>query len=604
MTTAPDARLDTQDTTSLRSLRDRSWSEPVIDLEAAKSLGQAGYPYLAAHILAARGVRPETLDGFANARIKDLMPAPQFFLGMIEAADRLASSIVAGEKVGIWSDYDVDGATSAAVLGSFLRLCGHRNFTLRIPDRIHEGYGPNTPGLLSMKDEGCALVCILDAGTTAFEPLAAARAAGLDVLVIDHHAAEPDLPEAIAVVNPNRRDQAPGQGHLCAAGMTFLFAIATTGFLKRRSYFDGTDGRPGVLPDLWSLLDLVALGTVCDVVPLIGVNRAFVRRGLPLLTARQRPGIRALAEIAGIPSGNMITERECGWVLGPRINAGGRIGASDAGALLLLEEDDGRAVDRAAVLDRLNAERKELDKATTEAAIAQMSDRRPGVDRRLALAVVEEAHEGVVGISAARLREACDAPAIVLSRAHDGMLKGSARSVPGFDIGHAIIAARQAGLLIKGGGHGMAGGLTIDPARLEAFIAFMDARIAATDYAITGVVSQSDGRFRLSDIDVEGLRALEVLRPFGTANEEPRIILADVLLEAIMVVKETHLKLRVADGDVRMDAMMWGVAQLPLGERIRDCLGQRVDLYGVGSINSFRGTDSPQMIVSDVRLSR
>ena len=515
------------------SFMGRTWEVREPEIAALTRLRSAGEDPLAARIMSARGIDRDTLAGFVTPKIQEALPNPMSFLGMQAAAERLARAIREGETVGIWSDYDADGATSGAILGSFLRLCGRGNFQLRIPDRIEEGYGPNTPGLLAMRDAGCDLICILDSGTTAFEPLAAAKEAGIEVIVIDHHAAEETLPEAVAVVNPNRKDQPEGQGHICAAGMTFIFAIATTMLLRKEGWFDGKDGRPATAPDLWSLLDLVALGTVCDVVPLIGVNRAFVYRGLPLLTARGRPGIKALAAAAGIDPLAPITEKECGWVLGPRINAGGRIGQSDSGALLLLEEDPEKATARAEALHALNAERRQLEAATTEAAIEQLADRRPGVDRGLALAVVEDAHEGVVGISAARLREAYDAPAIVLSRAHDGALKGSARSVPGFDIGHAIIAARQAGILVKGGGHGMAGGLTIDQSRLADFIAFMDGEIAKTDYARNGVVSQADASLSLAEFTVAGLRGMDRMRPFGTANEEPRIVLAGAVLQEI-----------------------------------------------------------------------
>lgn len=585
------------------SFMGRSWEVREPDIAALTRLRTAGEDPLAARIMSARGIDRDTLTSFVTPKIQEALPNPMSFLGMQAAAERLARAIREGQTVGIWSDYDADGATSGAILGSFLRLCGRGEFQLRIPDRIEEGYGPNTPGLLAMRDAGCELICILDSGTTAFEPLAAAKEAGIEVIVIDHHAAEETLPEAVAVVNPNRKDQPEGQGHICAAGMTFIFAIATTMLLRKEGWFDGKHGRPASVPDLWSLLDLVALGTVCDVVPLIGVNRAFVYRGLPLLTARGRPGIRALAAAAGIDPLAPITEKECGWVLGPRINAGGRIGQSDSGALLLLEEDPDAAAARAEALHALNAERRQLEAATTEAAIEQLADRRPGVDRGLALAVVEDAHEGVVGISAARLREAYDAPAIVLSRAHDGALKGSARSVPGFDIGHAIIAARQAGILVKGGGHGMAGGLTVEQSRLAEFIAFMDGEIGKTEYARIGVVSQADASLKLAEFTVAGLRGMDRMRPFGTANEEPRIVLAGAVLQEIRVLKDVHFKLVLEDRGVTVDALMWNAANLPIAREIREAMGSRVDVYGTGSINAFRGKETPQIVISDIRLT-
>lgn len=595
--------LPHQDQGLIKSFMGKTWDVLPYDSQSVRSLVSKGVNPVMAQIMAGRGITVDQADSFLDPKIKELMPQPLSFLGMRDATIRMSQSIIMGEKIGIWSDYDVDGATSAAIMGSFLRMCHHRDFTIRIPDRIVEGYGPNTQGLLEMKNQGHDLTCVLDAGTTAFEPLQAAHDAGLDVLVIDHHAAEPELPKAIAVVNPNRLDQPPGQGHLCAAGMTFIFTIAVTSSLQRANFFDGLEGRPARVPDLWSLLDLVALGTVCDVVPLIGLNRAFVHRGLPLLTDRRRPGIAALAAIAGIQPTAPITEKECGWVLGPRINAGGRIGSSDSGALLLLEEDQNAAATKAKLLDDLNTERKSLETATTKAALEIFQDRVPGRDKEIAVAIVEEAHEGVVGISAARLREAVDAPAIVLSRAHDGMLKGSARSVPGFDIGHAIIEARQAGLLIKGGGHGAAGGLTIDPERVGAFIDFMNGKISQSDYAIKGTPAIADIEASLSDITVSTIEQMEGLRPFGTANEEPRVILRDVMIKEIKILKGTHLKLTLSSGSGQIDALMWGVAESDMKGKIENAMHANVDVYGKMSINEFRGNKSVQMIISDIRFS-
>lgn len=586
---------------SRRSFRGRQWRVPEISPKTVQSLKSQGISAEIAQILAARGITPDTLASFLDPTIRDLMPDPFVLKDMEPAAKRVAAAIRKKEKIGIWSDYDVDGATSAAVLGRFLRMCGHRDFDLRIPDRIHEGYGPNTPGLLAMGQGGCGLICILDAGTVAFEPLVAAAAAGIEVIVLDHHAAEEKVPPAVAVVNPNRKDQAPGLGHLCAAGVTFLFTIAVTRELRSGNFFDGQTGRPAETPQLMELLDLVALGTVCDVVPLTGLNRAFVAKGLPWLTKRLTPGVRALAEAAGIEPDAVIDEAACGWILGPRINAGGRIGDSASGALLLLEEDPGRAAERAVALDAMNVQRKALEGASTEAAIAQLADRVCGEDRTLALAVVD-AHEGVVGISAARLREAYDAPAIVLTHAEQGLLKGSARSVPGFDIGHAIIAARQAGLIVKGGGHGMAGGLTLSQDQLPGFIAHMNAEIAKTGYWSEGVASQADLCLTLSALTVPLIESLGRMKPFGTANPEPVVILEGVEIAEIRILKEKHLKIVARDGKAEIDALLWNVVGTALGDQIQAARGRRVDLLGKPQVNSFMNRKRAQMIVDDLRL--
>lgn len=584
-----------------RSFRGRNWKIPEAAAKTVQGIKAKGVNAEVAQILAARGITGETLDAFLDPTIRDLMPDPFVLKDMELAAKRVAAAIQKKEKIGIWSDYDVDGATSAAVLGRFLRMCGHRDFDLRIPDRIHEGYGPNTPGLLAMGQGGCGLICILDAGTVAFEPLEAAAAAGIEVIVLDHHAAEETVPPAVAVVNPNRKDQPPGLGHLCAAGVTFLFTIAVTRELRVANFFDGQAGRPAETPQLMELLDLVALGTVCDVVPLTGLNRAFVAKGLPWLTKRLTPGVRALAEAAGIEPEAVIDEAACGWILGPRINAGGRIGDSASGALLLLEEDPARAAERAVALDAMNVQRKALEGTSTEAAIAQLSDRVCGEDRTLALAVVD-AHEGVVGISAARLREAYDAPAIVLTHAEHGLLKGSARSVPGFDIGHAIIAARQAGLIVKGGGHGMAGGLTLSPDQLPGFIAHMNAEISKTGYWSEGVSSQADLSLSLSALTVPLIESLGRMKPFGTSNPEPVVILEGVEIAEIRVLKEKHLKIIARDGRAEIDALLWNVVGTALGDQIQAARGRRVDLLGKPQVNSFMNRKRAQMIVDDIRL--
>lgn len=583
---------------ALLSLKGRAWNRLDVPLDAYKSIRpKASHPLLA-QIAAGRGLTGETYDAFLDPRISREMPEPFDFLGMEAAAARVSLAIREKQRIGIWSDYDCDGATSAAVLGWFLRMCGHTDFVLRIPDRIRDGYGPNTAGILAMQDhDNVDLVCVLDSGTVAFEPLTAARDAGMEVVVVDHHMAEDTLPPAVAVVNPNRKDQPPGYGHLCAAGVTFVLAVAVARDLKQRNFF-GLEG----VPDLMELLDLVALGTVCDVVPLTGLNRAFVSVGEKYLSRRKRPGIAALALAAGVKPGEPITAKECGWILGPRINAGGRISASDSGARLLLEEDPAAATEKAEALNAINVQRKELDGYATDIALAQFAGSETGV-KKLALAIVEDAHEGVVGISASRVKDAFDRPAIVLSRAHDGTLKGSARSVPGFDIGHAIIGARQAGIIVKGGGHGMAGGLTIEESRLADFQAFMDTQIAASDFFVTGIVTDADAKMGLAHLDVEAIESLDVLRPFGTANREPQIILENVQLDGIRILKEKHFKLALSSGGRTIDGLMWGVVGTDLGEDIQASVGRMIDVLGTVGINEFRGNKSAQMIVEDVRFS-
>ncbi|MCW3784426.1 single-stranded-DNA-specific exonuclease RecJ [Defluviimonas salinarum] len=584
------------------SFRGRKWQIPDAPRSEMIEFKRKGANPVLARILAARGLTAMEYDAFMKPTIRELMPDPFFLLDMEPGAKRIARAIRERERIGIWSDYDADGATSAGVLGRFLRMCGHDDFTVRIPDRIREGYGPNTPGLLDMKEtRGCNLVCILDAGIVAFEPLSAAADAGMEIVVIDHHMAEDTIPKAVAVINPNRKDQKPGLGHLCAAGVSFIFAVAVARELRSAGYFDGKEGRPGGVPDLMELLDLVALGTVCDVVPLKTLNRAFVARGISYLSGRKTPGIAALALAAGIEPGDEIGEQACGWILGPRINAGGRIGDSASGALLLLEEDPAVAGERATALHEMNATRKEIEAAATEAAIAQMSGRMPGVTRTLALAIVD-AHEGVVGISAGRLKEQFDAPAIVLTADHEGNLKGSARSIAGFDIGHAIIEARNRGLIIKGGGHGMAGGLTLTRAQVPGLLEFVNGEIAKTGYFRDGITTSADLDLRLKDLTVEVIQDIEGLRPFGTGNPEPVVILERVSLAETRILKEKHLKMVFRDGDLTIDGLMWNVVGTVLGDEILAAHGRTFDVLGKPQINEFRGRKSPQIMVEDLRF--
>ena len=588
----------------IQSLRNRKWALPSFTDRDIDALIGNGADALTAPILAARSHDPDDVATFLSPTIRALLPNPSSFLDMDAASDRLVSAIRSGEQIAIWSDYDVDGATSAATLGRFLKDCGHHRFEIYIPNRITEGYGPNAEGLLALQKQGATLVCILDSGTVAFEPLEAARDAGLDVVVVDHHAAEDEIPPAVAVVNPNRKDQPKGYGHVCAAGMTFMLVVASNTRLRRLGYFDDADGRPAASPDLMSYLDLVALGTVCDVVPLTTINRAFVMRGLPYLSDRGLPGIAALAEVAKAPE--EISAGGCGFTLGPRINAGGRIGDSGAGAALLLEQDPEAARAQAEDLNRLNIERQEMEKSCTAAALEQVRDRFvPGETRALALAIVDS-HEGIVGISAARLKEALDAPAFVLAPTPEGTLKGSGRSVSGFDLGAAIIKARKAGLLIKGGGHEMAGGISLEEDKVQDFIDFMNAEIATSEYATIGVISRVDAVVTLNQATTGMVDAANSLAPFGMGNPTPRFMISDVCLAEVKILKEKHIKCIFEDPELgpagkRLEGLIWNAVDTPFGDALRDAQGARVDVLGGLEINEWRGNRRVQVKIDDVR---
>lgn len=588
------------------SFRNRLWQVPEFTSMDVDALIAGGANALTAPILAARNMPPEDVTKFLIPTFRDLMPDPAFFKDMNAAADRMVQAIVNKERIAIWSDYDVDGATSAGVLGTFLRDCGATNFSIYIPDRITEGYGPNTDGLLALQKDGADLVIILDAGTAAYEPLEAARDANLDVVVIDHHAAEAELPPAVALVNPNRLDQEGGFNHVCAAGMTWISVVAVNLRLRKMGYFDGKNGRPDAVPDLMSYLDLVALGTICDVVPLTGINRAFVMRGLPVLSMRKRPGIKALAAVAGCA--DEINASACGFALGPRINAGGRIGDSGAGAALLLCQDADEAQAMAEMLNDLNTERQSMEKACTAQALEQVvGNFVPGETRKLATAVVD-AHEGIVGISAARVKEALDAPAFVLAHTPEGWLKGSGRSVTGFDLGSAVIKSRHQGLLVKGGGHAMAGGITLEPEKLEAFIEFMNREIEESEYYQVGVISRIDAVVSIDRATTGLVEAVQSLAPFGTGNPMPRFMLSRVLMSQVGILKDKHIKCTFEDPKLQqagktVTGLIWGAKDTPFGDRLLKARGKLVDVLGSLEINEWKTRKSIQIMIDDVRIS-
>ena len=434
------------------SISGRRWTGPVGEtLRRAEAIAQANdLAEPVARILAARGVAPEDAKAYLDPKLRDLLPDPRDLRDAPPAAERLNNAVEHAEKIAIFADYDVDGGASAALLFDWLRHFG-RDATLYVPDRIDEGYGPNPEAMETLARAHDLIVCV-DCGTLSFDAVAAAK--GADVLILDHHLGGETLPDAQAIVNPNRQDESGALSHLCAAAVVFLTLVEANRQLKAQ-------GKSG--PDLMSMLDLVALATVADVAPLIGVNRALVLQGLKVMRARHRVGLRALADAAGLDAPP--TSYHLGYVLGPRVNAGGRVGRADLGARLLSARDPDEAAALAARLEDLNRERRDIEATVREAALAQAEAR--GMDGALVWAAAEGWHAGVVGIVAARLKEATGRPAVVIGL--DGDIgKGSGRSIKGVDLGHAVHRLESEGLLLKGGGHKMAAGLTVETARLEA----------------------------------------------------------------------------------------------------------------------------------------
>jgi single-stranded-DNA-specific exonuclease len=561
---------------------------------------QHGLPELLGRVLAARGVAPADVPVFLDPTVKALMPDPSTLAGMQGVAERLADAVVRQEPVAIFGDYDVDGACSSALLSRFLSAHGTPS-RIYIPDRIFEGYGPNIAALQTLVRDGARLIVTVDCGTTSFETMAAAKSLQTDILVIDHHQADALLPEVEGLVNPNRQDDVSGQGHLCAAGVAFLVLVATMRVLRQRGHYsNGT-----VAPDLLSDLDLVALATVADVVPLTGLNRAYVRKGLSVMRARENTGLRALSDAAGLNQAP--TTYHLGYILGPRINAGGRIGDAALGARLLTTEDETEAQKIAALLDRLNKERKAIETVMLEEAMAA-ADRKVSENPDLPIVVVgsDTWHKGVVGLVASRLVERFARPSCVISwekQAGSGTLSGtgSLRSVAGVDIGAAVRGAVAAGLLLKGGGHAMAAGLTVSRDALGGLEAYLSAELAdAASVARAQSGLELDGALVPSGVTDDLMDLIDRAGPFGQGNPQPRFAFPSVRVKFAKQVGEGHLRcvLEAADGS-RLEGIAFRALGQPLGDLLQNTGGIPVHVAGSLKRDNWGGRDRIQLTIED-----
>lgn len=567
------------------SLTGRRWVGPsVAEDRAAEAMAQAtNLPAPLCRTLARRGVPSQAAGQFLAPTLRDLLPDPRSLRDMEQAAARFLQAVAARERIAIFADYDVDGGASAALLIVWLRQIGLQA-TLYIPDRIDEGYGPNDAAMAGLAAAHDLIICV-DCGTLSHGPIAAA--VGADVVVLDHHLGGETLPAACAVVNPNRQDESGDLAHLCAAGVVFLMLVEANRQLRLR-------GQSG--PDLMAMLDLVALATVADVAPLTGVNRAFVRQGLTVMARRQRVGLSALADVAGLDSAP--SSHHLGFLLGPRVNAGGRIGKADLGARLLATDDPGEARDLADMLDQLNTERRGVEQAVRDVAITQAETR--GTDGPLVWAAGDGWHPGVVGIVAARLKEATHRPAVVIGF-EDGIGKGSGRSVSGIDLGAAIQRLAAEGLLIKGGGHKMAAGLSVTQDNLEPAMA----RLAELlDKQGAGALGPAD--LRLDGILMPGAATVDLVTllddagPFGAGAPAPRFAFPDCQILFAKQVGENHLKITFGDGlGARIDAISFGAMDGPLGAALLHHNGARFHLAGRLEVNIWQGRQSVQLRLED-----
>lgn len=579
------------------SLTGRAWiRRPARESDIEQISRQLGVPDILARVLAGREVAPDAAAAFLQPRLRDQFPDPSDFADMDRAAALIWDAVLAGRTITVFADYDVDGATSAAQLVRWARVLG-ADFGVYVPDRIQEGYGPNKPAFDSLKAAGTELVITVDCGAAATDVLAHAQAIGLDVIVVDHHLMDGGMPPAAALVNPNRPDDTSGCGHLAAAGVTFVLLAALNREGRRRNAFGDIPE-----PDLMKLADLAALGTICDVVPLTGFNRALVSQGLKMMSHWQHAGLRALAETAGCADETASTYH-AGFMLGPRINAGGRVGQAGLGARLLSTDDPAEAEKIAAQLDGFNAERRQIEADVLDAALAQTGPQ--GAARGVCVASGDDWHPGVIGIVAGRLKDKVGKPAVVIGidrSATPAVGKGSGRSVPGVNLGGAIAAAREAGLLLAGGGHALAGGLTVLADRITELTAFLDERLLeelaqardANALKLDGVITPSGATIELAE-------AIQAAGPFGQGNAEPRFVISGVRIAFAQRVGADHVRFSVRDAaGMTLNGIAFRCADSAMGEALLAGNDQLWHAAGRLKCDAWRGQKRVQLQLEDL----
>jgi len=557
-----------------------------------------GMDALVDELLLARGVVREDLARHRDPRIRDFLPDPSCFRDMDKGAKRIADAVQTGEKIAIFGDYDVDGATSAALLVLLLRRLG-ADPIVYIPDRLMEGYGPSGKALVELKERGAAIAICVDCGAQAFDAIEEARAAGLDVIVVDHHQCASLLPAAFALINPNRLDESEdgaAHGHLAAVGMAFLLGVALLRELRSRGFFEAR-----AEPKILDLLDLVALGTVADVARLKSLNRAFVTQGLKIMAARQNVGLAALAEAARLVKAPSC--RDLGFALGPRINAGGRVGKSDLGVRLLTSTDAEEARTIAAELDRLNEERRAIEMLVCEQAEALAREQ---VDSPVITVMSGGWHQGVIGIVAGRIKERFGKPAIVIAETEDGTGKGSGRSISGVDLGAAVLAAKDSGLLRAGGGHAMAAGLTLAPGGLEAFRHFMNERLAKdVKNAVGERALLLDALLAPGGVAGALCDALDLAGPYGAGWPSPRVAAGPVRLLRTGIVGDGHVRgLGCGDDGKTFKWIAFRSAATELGQALLSSPGDlRWWLAGTIKRDEWNGGSAAEMHLEDAALA-
>ncbi len=571
------------------------WTDRLGDDQAVMAMAQRfDLPEVLARLLAARGIEANDVDRFLEPRVKHLMPDPLDMVDMAGAVRRMADAVEANETIGVFGDYDVDGATSAALLVRYLDCIGAAT-VVHIPDRRKEGYGPSINALASLREKGAGPVVTVDCGIAAHEPLRLAHQAGIDVIVLDHHQVTGALPRATALVNPNRPDCGSGLGHLAAVGVTFMTVVALNRELRQRGWFDQC-----AEPDLMQWLDLVALGTLCDSVPLTGLNRALVRQGLKVMGRGANEGLMALGRSVRL-EGEDRTVHHAVFVFGPRINAGGRVGDPTLGVRLLASRNKEEVAGIAVKLDECNTQRRRIEKGVLEAAINQAEAQEL---RHCHVVSGKDWHPGVLGIVASRLVERFSRPAVVISTA-DIPGTGSCRSLKGVNIGAAVVRAVEGGVLLRGGGHPAAAGLAVAEDRIADLARFLDDHLAQ-EMALLPEVPQLgiDGVLSVAAVSEDLIRSIERAGPFGAGNVRPRFAIRDARVGWAQRVGEHHVRVTATDaGGARLDAIAFRVADDPLGKALLTSDTGAFHLAGHLSINTWQGKQRPQLVIEDAAVA-
>jgi single-stranded-DNA-specific exonuclease len=547
-----------------------------------------------ARFLAMRGISLDTAPLFLEPTLRHHLPDPFLLKDMDRAVARLVQAITAQEKILVWGDYDVDGATSSALLHRFFKAL-NIPIALYIPDRLKEGYGPNTQGIEKFKAQGYTVMMTVDCGTTSFDPLESAK--GMDVIILDHHAAETKLPDVYAIVNPNRLDEKEEStqtfGHLAAVGISFLFVVALNRALRQSGFYKDIKE-----PNLLELLDLVALGTVCDVMPLTGLNRTFVTQGLKVMAGRRNIGLRALADRAGMDESP--TPYHLGFIFGPRINAGGRVGESFLGARLLSTNNGEEAFAIAQQLDQYNQERRLLEVEALDQALLQVEPNRSSI-----IVDHDNWHEGVIGIVAGRLKEKYHKPTAVIAWNQNGVGKASARSIPGFDFGRFIHKAHHLGFVLGGGGHAMAAGFSLTKDQLPLLKNFLHEELNRLGKEVDlRPVLLCDGYLDLRSLTMELMREIKLLGPFGMGNPNPKFIFTGVMVQSYQLIKDQHLRCRFSQGEgIVLEGMGFRLKDTPLGKIFMDGSRRPLDLIASPKVDMWGGKEKITLMIEDATIA-